>query len=74
MRTRPVEEAEGFSAGIGAATEDAVDEFGVDIDWHFIQGSFHVNVAPDDVGDVVNGREVIVFRDGIGGFGGIVVR
>lgn len=56
----PVEEAEGFSGRGGAGPEDSVDELGVDGDSHFIEGALHVDVAADDVGDVVDGGEVVV--------------
>lgn len=68
----PVEEAEGFGCRGGAGSEDSVDELGVDGDSHFVESALHVDVAADDVGDVVDGGEVIVFRrfaaiDGGGG-------
>ncbi|KAK9289399.1 hypothetical protein L1049_007554 [Liquidambar formosana] len=52
----PVEEAEGLSAGGGAAAEDAVDEVGGDSEAELVEGLFHVEVAADDIGDVVDGR------------------
>lgn len=57
----PVEETEGFGAGIGAGAEDAVDELGVDGDAHLVECALHVDVTADDVGDVVDGCKVVVF-------------
>lgn len=64
--TRPVEEAEGFGGRVGTRAEDAEDEFRGEGYVEFVEGAFHVEVAADDVGDVVDGGEVFVS----GGFGG----
>lgn len=69
MCTRPVEEAEGFGGRVGARAEDAEDEFWGEGYVELVEGAFHVEVAADYVGDVVDCGEVLVSR-GFGGGGG----
>lgn len=60
----PGEEAEGLDRGGGAGAEDAVDEVGGGGDGELVEGALQVEVAPDDVGDVVDCGEVVVAGGG----------
>lgn len=60
LRACPGEEAEGFNARGGAGSEDAIDEFGGNSDWELVEGALQVKIAADDVGDVMDGCEVVV--------------
>lgn len=67
LRSSPIEESEGLSAGVRAGAKNAEDELGVDGDLELVEGSLHVEISPDDVGDVVYGGEVVIFGGRIGG-------
>lgn len=62
----PIEEPERLGAGGGAGAEDAEDELGIDGDAELVECALHVMVAADNVGDVMDGREVVVFGGGDG--------
>lgn len=62
----PIEEPERLGAGGGAGAEDAVDELGIDGDAELVECALQVVVAADNVGDVMDGREVVVFGGGDG--------
>ena len=49
----PTKETQGLGAGFGAGSEDPVDELKFDRDSHLVESSLHVEIALDDVGDVV---------------------
>lgn len=57
----PIEESEGLGAGAGAGAEDAVDEVGGEGHVQLVESALHVEVAADDVGDVVDDGEVVIF-------------
>lgn len=59
--TGPIEETEGFGGGRGTGAEDAEDEFWCDCDAEFVEGSFQVEVTTDDVGNVLDCGEVLIF-------------
>lgn len=68
MRLSPIEKTEGFDWGRGTGAKDTEDEFRCDCDAEFVEGSFQVEVATDDVCHVLDCSEVFIF--GGGGCGG----
>lgn len=57
----PVEEADALRRGGGARAEDAEDQLRRDGDAELVEGALHVEVAADDVGHVLDRREVLIF-------------
>lgn len=57
----PIEEAEGFSGGRGACTKDAKDELWCESDAKLVEGAFQVEVATNNVCNVLDCCEVLIF-------------
>lgn len=63
MRASPVEETEGLGTRVGASAKDSENELGIEVgDSELVESALHVEVSADNVGDMVDCSEIVVFR------------
>lgn len=71
VRASPVEETEGFSTRVGASAKDSENELGIEVgDSELVESALQVEVAADNVGDMVDCGEIVVFGRSVGAIGG----